>query len=200
MPNTTEPTIDEPVGPDSFGGEDYPSDPAVEAQMIEDRRRIEYQRIRIGEGGGSSPLGEAIGPAPAADVDALEAELESGDIDDRLCMALKDLLPELLAPHLARLDRRSRDRAHAGLAEAQLAYTQAGEMFEEAAQAIDDLGERMVAVEEACGLRPSLLTTAEAAVARLDEMAQDGTLSAAEIRTIHRTLRAAVTQERAKRS
>ena len=127
-------------------------------------------------------------------------------LEAQVASMLVRMLPSALEPHLARMDQRSRDRMHSVLAEATARDTSIEDAIEEVQTfageveaRLNDQAERLERVEEACGLRPSLLTTTEAAVARLDEMAQGGKLKAGDIRAIHRTLRAAVQEERAKR-
>jgi hypothetical protein len=147
---------------------------------------------------------------PATEPPAEEDDINDEDFRQGLTAAvadvLKDLLPEFMDQHMRRIDQRSRDRMHAVYAEATARDTNISDAIEEIQEMLNDTNEhlghhdaRLDRVEEACGLRPSLLTTTEAAVARLDEMAQGGKLKANDIRTIHRTLRAAVQEERARR-
>jgi len=150
-------------------------------------------------------------PMPQADDDANDPYEDREDPDDddyegfkaEVRVLFMDLVEELLEPRFNKLDKRSRDRTGSILAEATGRAATIEDGIEELQNGIrgvlDDLNSRMERVEESCGLRPSLLTTAEAAVARLDEMARGGSLRAEDVRTIHRTLRAAVQEERAKR-
>lgn len=100
---------------------------------------------------------------------------------------------------VARADRRSRERMIESLRRIAAIEESVTTLGFELPAALEDIAARLERVEEACGLRPSLLSTAESAVAKLDEMAQGGSLRAEDIRAIHRKLRAAVQEERARR-
>jgi len=144
--------------------------------------------------------GEGQGDAASVDVET-EAEAIRTYIHETVSTALDSLQDEF-----ARLDRRSRDRMNSVLAESSARSTSIEDAVEELQVAfgelvhrLDDLAARTERTEESCGLRPSLLTTAESAVAKLDAMAQEGSLRAEDIRAIHRKLRAATQEERARR-
>lgn len=139
------------------------------------------------------PSGEAIAQRDGARTDA---DAEDEEFRERLEAAVAFVLESRLARLESRLDQRSRDRTQHALLEAtdRLAQVEAG-----LAVMQEGTLDRLERVEEACGLRPSLLTTAESAVAQLDEMAQEGNLRAEDIRAIHRKLRMAVQEERARR-
>jgi len=132
----------------------------------------------------------------------IEAAEQDMEMAQRIVEIVADVLPGLLDQHL----RKERDRAYSALAESASRAGTIEDSIEEiqtflgdVEARLNDMDARAERVEEACGLRPSLLTAAEAAVARLDEMAQGGRLRANDIRGIHRTLRAAVQEERARR-
>lgn len=138
---------------------------------------------------------EVLNESPEASPTAEHYKTEG----DRIREFIQEEVDAAVGRALTGLDQRSRDRMLEALSRASAVEDAVETLGAELPAALEDINERLERVEEACGLRPSLLTTAESAVAKLDEMAQEGSLRAEDIRAIHRKLRAAVQEERARR-
>jgi len=176
---------DDAIGPDDFGGEDYPSDGpvplAIEVAEEEDDD----------ENGDPHPMAGTLLEVLTKDelsvqgrrIEALERTIEM--LQKHVSPALVEVIGSIVAEEL----------------DEQFAH--AKEMTERLDAQVDvalvDVSSRLDRIEEHIGFKPSLLSAVQRAVGELDDAAQVGRMSPRNLARVHRILREAAQVEQQKR-